>query len=455
MVKENEYSPEQYQEVFRRLVVEMGLQDYWTLLWFIAQEESGWRGVQSMYPDPDGPDGREDSWGPFQLNREGVGSGYTAEELLEPETQISLALQHFASKIALGQSLQEATSAWSVTHRYSEEQLQGIADSPSILTYTPDPATWTPSTTTTPAVTGTGLTQPDATNPKYYFTEEQVGPGGLYEGMGVAGGFNYQLFQTDYASWWDVTHPPETEGTEDLGLYFQAIIQQRANQIAAGQLEVSQATVELGKRLDALSQGRQLYTDLLPQALPPGTEHIPGGAPGGLYEKLGLGVMPASTTQINPFAVALALMGQTPEMGAVPDTSFELALAQAQQLMAAAGATPTPETVLAAGAPQPSLAEAAANVPSGAGLYTPVPTTAEAAASLPPAGYTPIPTVTEPPATGGGAQDILSIMAALGGDIGILDILRLIQQFGGGTPQTPLPAGEGTTPDQILARGMA
>jgi hypothetical protein len=127
------------------------------------------------------------------------------------------------------------------------------------------------------------------------------------------------------------------EDEASLGEYFSAIIPLMQAKIAAGELDASKASVELQKRLDALTQGNDLYQKLLGTSLAPGQEYIPGRGPGGLYEKMGLTSEKARTVQVNPMAAALMIMGKTPEMGATPDTSYEAALAMARELQAASG----------------------------------------------------------------------------------------------------------------------
>jgi len=144
-------------------------------------------------------------------------------------------------------------------------------------------------------------------------------------------------------------------GTELID-YMDTAIARWSTEILGGQLDVARADVELSKRLGALEEAGRTYRELAPYSLPEGAKWIPGGEPGGLYEQMGMGTMPAQTTYINPLASALAAMGRTPEMGATPEMTPEALLAEAQRLQGAVAPPAAPlshlEAALAtAGAP--------------------------------------------------------------------------------------------------------
>lgn len=358
----NEYTPQQYQAAARKWAEKLGLMEWWPVIDWIAINESGWQGIQSSVLDPKGPGGRENSWGPFQLLIGGVGQDKTPAELLEPETNAEMALRYIKEGdygLDKGYGINAATHAWTVTHGVDMEWVNthpGQSPAPGRAGTPAAPA---------PAPAGAGGVEPDRSDPKYTFTAEQVDPGGIYEGVGQVGGFNYALFRSDTDDWRLATTPaPGDDAT--LIDYMDLAIDLWATQLAGGQLEVAQANVELGKKLDALTQGRTMYQELVPYSLPEGTEFIPGGGPGGVYEKLGLGVMPAETTRMNPFALAMAMMGKTPEMGAGPEMGEEGLLAMARRMMGAAGAgeeaapPAAPSTFQQALTPTPSISPAPA-----------------------------------------------------------------------------------------------
>ncbi len=124
-------TPEQYRAVAYRKAQEKGLLPYWSLIDYIAQREGGWQGIQSYVPDPQGPNGRENSWGPFQLlidyhGQGGLGAGHTAAQLLDPEVQAEIALGHIAQALASGASVREAVSPWNVTKAGGDPKMESL-----------------------------------------------------------------------------------------------------------------------------------------------------------------------------------------------------------------------------------------------------------------------------------------------------------------------------------------
>jgi hypothetical protein len=122
---------EQYRAAVYRRLQQAGLTSLWPLVDYIGQRESGWQGVQSRVPDPQGPNGRENSWGPLQLlidyrGQGGVGSGYTAQQLLDPELHAQIAVGNIAQSLSTGASVREAVSPWHVTTAGGDPQMESL-----------------------------------------------------------------------------------------------------------------------------------------------------------------------------------------------------------------------------------------------------------------------------------------------------------------------------------------
>lgn len=89
------------------------------LLLALAWEESEFHNEQSNnintqgLPGYDPVTGRELSFSPWQLNQQGVGTGYTAEQLSDLATARFLTVNHILTEIAGGYGLREAIGAWS------------------------------------------------------------------------------------------------------------------------------------------------------------------------------------------------------------------------------------------------------------------------------------------------------------------------------------------------------
>lgn len=338
-------------DMVRQMAEEKGLGQYWPIIEkLVGLENSAWNPVT---PSGFNVQGTEDSHGLFQLNRMGggLGTGYTVEQLQNPELNADIALTYIKAALDRGESIQSALSPWANARNmiFGAGGWQQAAEPVA------------------PAPRGAGLVPPDPTDPRYQVPSDPLDPTSPKT-------FDYVGFSEDVAAYQLATTMPEVEGEEDLSTYFTNVIDQITAEINAGNLEVSQAQVELDKRLNTLTQARTMYESLVPYALPEGAEWIPGGGPGGVYEKIGLGTMPATTTRVNPFAAAVALMGKTPEMGEVPETSFEEALRRAKELQAAAA----PATVQPGAAPEPvtaAVSTPASVSPAAAPATTLVPAT--------------------------------------------------------------------------------
>lgn len=459
MASPNEYTPEQYRQAALKWAEKLGLMEWWPVIDWIATKESGWRGIQSTYPDLEGPGGFEDSWGPFQLNRAGVGANKEPKELLEPETNAKMALEYIKKGeygLDKGYGIGAATQAWSVTHGVDMEWVNANPGQ------TPAPGQAGTPAVVAPVIGGVGggFGEPDPEDSKYYFTKEQLDPtgGSPFVGLGQVGEFNRYLYHDDWAAYSETQKMQEGASGDEIA-FINASVDLIAAQGAGVDFDIRKADLKLSKRLSALTEGSRLYRDLLPQSLPAGSKWIPGGEPGGLYEKLGLGVTPTATEHINPFATAIGMMGETPEMGATPDTSFEAAIAGGRQLREGMGATPTTAPVAApshlemaretsAVAPSLSLADVVAGIgpgPMSTRLQPSVPPTFPAPVGLPPEGVsTPIrPEMYPPPGEGVLGPEVLSPEEAARIAEIVMAILGALGGGGGQSLATPTPTPPG------------
>lgn len=260
-----------------------------------------------------------------------------------PDIQIAFQVPRLAQAWngAKGQGGTDAEAAWAVVmlqapaDEYKPRQYESIMQALGYPGPNPIPPT---SPITTPAgMGGAGDPGPPRRDNPKYWVSDPMNPGAPKM-------FDEEWYSRDVVAYETALQAPmmtktlqEGEADQDLGFYFDLVLDQWGREIEAGTLEVAQANVELNKRLSALDQGRTMYQALLPRSLAPGAEYIPGREPGGLYEQMGLPSEKARTVSVNPMAAALALMGETPEMGAPPDLSFEAAIARAKQLMGEAG----------------------------------------------------------------------------------------------------------------------
>lgn len=72
--------------------------------------------VDNVNPRYNAPNGREASYGYLQLlNQGGVGDGYTADQLLDPSTNLYLARNAILQKLHAGADLTEAIYDWSTS----------------------------------------------------------------------------------------------------------------------------------------------------------------------------------------------------------------------------------------------------------------------------------------------------------------------------------------------------
>lgn len=127
--------PEDLRQMVYRKLSERGLEYLWNLIDYIITNESGWNpSQQSNVINASGQ--RENSWGLFQLlidspQGPGLGGGYTSEELVNPELNTDVALDHIEGQLGAGILLQQAVDDWTVTHNIDANQyLQGGATMP-------------------------------------------------------------------------------------------------------------------------------------------------------------------------------------------------------------------------------------------------------------------------------------------------------------------------------------
>jgi len=439
--------------------------------------------------DPNVSHDQGQGWGLFGCHFDGRGAGYTAEQLKDPELNARLSAQELGrvwreSKAAGMSDAQAIRALWIEGQRPRRNTAEDVARVENAIQYTIQQAgvpAEEPTTTMGAAGSPLGGLKPQVTTP----AATSVGgtlPEPRLEDFQQEGYTDWEGYYRAMTAYQTALQGPmvteelrrsllEEEEGEDFSALFDDILNLWGTQIAGGQLDVQKADVELGKRLDALTQGRTMYESLVGQALPEGAKYIPGGEPGGVYERIGLGVQPAATQRINPFAIAMSMMGETPEMGATPTMTFEEAIALAQQLQAAAGGgTTTPGMTVGAGATAPITAAGTITPerqvePSGGwqtpsrevepagGWQTPAPSTTPSATAAPTAptpkfGYGAIPEETAPEVAAPNFAEIISRMTEKE-----LEVLRLIlAAMSGGRPSpVPVPSPPSTF-SQALAR---
>ncbi len=88
--------------------------------------------LQSRVLDPTGPNGREDSWGYFQLYKGrlgGLGTGYTTEQLQDGRLNAEIAISEIARRISLTGLSKEAIQPWSTR----DTAWQSFIDNPILV----------------------------------------------------------------------------------------------------------------------------------------------------------------------------------------------------------------------------------------------------------------------------------------------------------------------------------
>lgn len=320
--------------------------------------------------------------GLFACHTEGRGAGYTIEQLKDPTLNAELSAAELGpiwkGAKAAGKSDAEAIKdLWLWGQRPDTTSPQGVQATNNAIRYTIEQA-GIPLTQLVPEVTGTletggvprfqeratdlptvtGLVPPDPSDPKYQT------PSDPYDPMSSKA-FNYALFAADQEAYRLATTDLPSTGPDEID-YINASINLIAQQMSGEQIDIQKADLQVRKMLGTIEEAGRTYREMAQYALPEGAEFIPGGGPEGIYEKIGLGTMPATTTRMNPLATALAAMGPPAEFGPTTDTSFEAALAGAEQLRGGMGAAPvaTPpspfDAALAPAAPAPVASSVAA-----------------------------------------------------------------------------------------------
>ena len=130
------------------------------------------------------------------------------------------------------------------------------------------------------------------------FTTEQLMAGAAYQGG--AGGASGPSAE-------ELAIEREKLALEDRRQKMSAIVSEMESGITLHGISANQAIEQFKSRVAAMNQAQQTIADLAPYAVAPGTQYVPGGEPGGLYQEgakgfgIDMGPLPLATRNVDPY----------------------------------------------------------------------------------------------------------------------------------------------------------
>ncbi len=179
-------------------------------------------------------------------------------------------------------------------------------------------------------------TPPDPNDPSYNIQQ----PDGTKQ-------FDGTTFYKDYYEWANAQKVQQEVSTGPKAQYFDDTIKELTAEIAAGNLSVAKANLELNTRMDTFKQVTDAAPKLAEYAVPAGSKYVPQWGPGEWFSSLpGLKPLEANTVPVDLFGQALAINNRASSLASginVPSTG---------QSQAALGATAGAPPLAAPAAPQ-------------------------------------------------------------------------------------------------------
>ena len=119
----------------------------------------------------------------------------------------------------------------------------------------------------------------------------------------------------------------DPERRQSLIDYINTVISTVTTDIAARGLQVSEASAEFARHMDAFAEAGQQYEDMFKWSIPEGVEYVPGFEPEGFATSLGMQSWKATPTHFDPFQMAQDILNKTPSPAAigapqVPETDW-------------------------------------------------------------------------------------------------------------------------------------
>jgi len=99
---------------------------------------------------------------------------------------------------------------------------------------------------------------------------------------------------------------------QNLATFISGTIAELEIEVDARRLSTEQALGEFNRRLDAFSEAGSQFQGIQPFTITPGSEFLPGRAPGGIGERIGRPTLRADPINFDPFAMANQIVADTP-----------------------------------------------------------------------------------------------------------------------------------------------
>lgn len=263
----------------------------------IMELESGGQNIPSGF----NAGGGEDSHGLFQINLDAHGSRISREQVYDPEANIRYAAQLYAD---------QGWQPWSASRTPAFQQFKTGTGGGGSLTSTS---------------AGPNVPMPNIED--FYYEDPITGK---------------RLLDPAYYNALNQWKAFTSASAQDNSAYYDALIEEIGLEIETGHLKLAQAKGEFDRRFSALQEGNKMFAEMVGYAIPAGGPY-PNSE---FYAGMGLPATVPQTSSIDPFAMALDVVNQTPDLTqlglpTIPDISgmVQSDLASQRAAMAASMAT--------------------------------------------------------------------------------------------------------------------
>lgn len=127
---------------------------------------------------------------------------------------------------------------------------------------------------------------------------------------------------------------------ENLATYIDSLVKSIGADVESKSLSMNQAVLEFDRQMKAMEQATTSWENAMQWSIPPGAEYVPGYEPGGIATQLGMEPWKASPVGYNPFEMAQQVLASTPAITSIGAPDMGNLFAQALALVQSGAVAP-------------------------------------------------------------------------------------------------------------------